>query len=912
MNRKSNVNRDKSLSNREKNRETRPVKIRNIGVDYNDCSDHSDLSETNRVLEMSEALDDFPGVDAPIPSHNSLYGSSSQQRQQPSNKTKKTSKNGKYNSSSRYNQPLSGGSDHSVSARSHYSTNTTATGNSGKSSRFASTVHRYSLGMIGRSNSMTSVMTSITKKHDRGNKGYLDEVETTVRGASKADGTYDVECIFKIVEKLERTKRHRFYMKRTFFIGLGLSFLLLLTTTVLMYFVIDAAKAISPDNSSNLVDAKSKKVVSTHARGVKLALSQIDFSSAVNNNINGRALEQHQSSDNNNDSSYDDHVGSSRFSRELQKFECASSGSKKLIGTVPVQSFNTQWDEITDGSKTNFAFQISEFVELNFAVIGHDLQKTELANGVVRYTGLIDNSNSGSSSSSNSRNNPTMYYHLYCNEECHVFQTNAPTIVVSSVTTDSASFAFRTDFPSSNVRVIAEEERYNGGSNNNNNGIIRYSSNPSTTALNAGAVMITSSTSDCTGYVTVNGLKPDTQYYYNVYIDDVEIKPDYIQTYRTYPRRKSKSNDIGATIAFSFVVLSDSTNSKDYNKVPTYKNAGKEDALFALQIGDFDHSEPVTLEEYRSMHRNLRDPNYEQGKLLTRYILSKMSFWHIWNDHDYCGAGNSYQCSKTRKKNASRAFREYYPNYPYGSAAATAAEDGGDGNVDVGNYYNFAVGNAEIIVLDTQSQRKKSSNTIYTNGDNNDVDTMLGEKQISWLFNILLSTDSELIFLVSSVNGNVGSSSSSSSWSSHIDEANEIKSFLANMNMLNGKVIMISGDTHIGGGAIDNGCNNLLGIPEINVAPTNIRGGGGIRSNNNQQWSEGVGGGTQSSSIRSSSLLLALDDDDPGYVLIVVENKRVMLVNKKYDGSEVRRFSIDLNMNNYQQSIDCSIDTVRR
>jgi len=859
-----------SSSNNENSRAS--ADITSVGVDWNqESSEHSDLSETNRI-ENSEAMDEFPGVNAPIPFRGSgSAGSYStyKQRQQQFGKNK--------------NDQLNSSSNHSVSGHSFRSTNTTLTRGSTQR-KISATMHRFSLGMVGRQSSFSSAMTSITRKHDRGNKGYLDEVEQTVRETSRDDGTYDVESIFRIVEKLERTKKSEFYMKRTLLGGIGLSFLLLLTTAVLMYFVIDTAKTVAADKKGDLVDRRSRKVVATHARGVKLALSQIDLSSAAsNNNNNGRTLEQQEQGSR-----------SSSFNRQLQNFECPSGGSKKLIGTVPIDSFNAQWDAITDGSKTNFAFQISEFVELNLAVIGHDLQRTEFANGVVRYTGLIDHSDSGSSSSSN---HPTMYYHLYCRmEDCIVFQTNAPTIVVSSVTTDSASFVFRTDFPSSNVQVIVEEELHRV--RNNNNGMMRYSSNIDAAAT----TMITSTTSDCTGYVTVNGLRPDTQYYYNVYIDDVEIKPDYLQTYRTFPRRNSNPDDFTATTAFSFVVFSDSANSKDYNKVPTYKNAGKEDALFALQIGDFDHSEPVTLEEYRAMHRNLRDPSYEQGKQLSRYILSKMSFWHIWSDHDYCGFGNnSYQCSKMRKENAFRAFREYYPNYPYGSAVSTTTTTESDGvnNADVGNYYNFAVGNAEIIVLDTQSQRRRKT---ASSGNNNDIDTMLGEKQKNWLFNILVSTDSEFIFLVSSVNGNKGSLSSS--WSSYTDEANEIRSFLTSTNMLTGKVIMISGDTHIGGGAIDNGCNNWLGIPEISVAPTNMRGGDGISSNDDQQWSEGAGGTKKSSTIQSPSLLLALDDDDPGYVLIVVENKRVMLVNKKYDGSEVRRFVIDLM--NYQQSIDCT------
>ena len=73
-------------------------------------------------------------------------------------------------------------------------------------------------------------------------------------------------------------------------------------------------------------------------------------------------------------------------------------------------------------------------------------------------------------------------------------------------------------------------------------------------------------------------------------------------------------------------------------EIETYKSGGntgampvQEKNLFALQIGDFDHSDPFTLKDIRGMHERLRNPFLPQGNLLVNSILDQMSFWHKWD-----------------------------------------------------------------------------------------------------------------------------------------------------------------------------------------------------------------------------------------------------------------------------------------
>lgn len=51
---------------------------------------------------------------------------------------------------------------------------------------------------------------------DRGNKGYLDDLEKTIRAYdANGDGNYDVEEVFQIVKDLEEQRRKRFCLKKT-------------------------------------------------------------------------------------------------------------------------------------------------------------------------------------------------------------------------------------------------------------------------------------------------------------------------------------------------------------------------------------------------------------------------------------------------------------------------------------------------------------------------------------------------------------------------------------------------------------------------------------------------------------------------------------------------------------------------
>lgn len=246
----------------------------------------------------------------------------------------------------------------------------------------------------------------------------------------------------------------------------------------------------------------------------------------------------------------------------------------------------------------------------------------------------------------------------------------------------------------------------------------------------------------------------------------------------------------------------------------------------SLQIGDLDHSDNVGLLDagadlstrktqylslLRQMHRNQISQIYPQGVHFVENVISKRTFSHVWDDHDYCGNDTDGLCEY--KDVARKAFFEYYSGYDLP-------------NYDDGIYHKISLGDVDIFMLDTRSQRTPNSET------DNTSKSVLGAKQKSWLKSELTSSDSKWKIIVSTISANKYTRPGNTDhWISFQTEAAELKAFLESTNSANDgyplsqRTIMVSGDLHTGGG-IDNGCNNRLGIPEVGIPHTNLYSGG--------------------------------------------------------------------------------------
>ena len=200
--------------------------------------------------------------------------------------------------------------------------------------------------------------------------------------------------------------------------------------------------------------------------------------------------------------------------------------------------------------------------------------------------------------------------------------------VVGNVTTSSATIMFRTSASASVYVVFADNKNMNGQTNSTS--------------------ITTVADDDFTGSIHLTELSNATNYWYRVYVDGQMHDPGTVQKFETFP-------DAGSTFRFS--IFADSAKYTANKKADVYKygsaNPTYDGALFAAQIGDFDHSDPTNLAELRTMHRALRDIGATSGEDFATHIASKMSLVHVWDDHDVREHNciSSFACDTTVSKN---------------------------------------------------------------------------------------------------------------------------------------------------------------------------------------------------------------------------------------------------------------------
>lgn len=180
---------------------------------------------------------------------------------------------------------------------------------------------------------------------------------------------------------------------------------------------------------------------------------------------------------------------------------------------------------------------------------------------------------------------------------------------VGGVTTTSAKVGFRTD-SAARVHVL-------------------YATNLNFNGQTFSYYYDTLAADDFTGSIELTNLQPAQKYWYRIYVDGIEQDPGTVQKFETFPNP-------GATFRFS--IFADSAPYYNNQAADVYaagsSNPNKDGALFALQIGDFDHSDPTDIAGLRLMHRGLRDMNTDGGVDFAKNVLSKMAFAHVYDDHD--------------------------------------------------------------------------------------------------------------------------------------------------------------------------------------------------------------------------------------------------------------------------------------
>lgn len=321
---------------------------------------------------------------------------------------------------------------------------------------------------------------------------------------------------------------------------------------------------------------------------------------------------------------------------------------------------------------------------------------------------------------------------------------------------------------------------------------VRYSRSPSLDGALTTNPQAVSGETDFTGILLLNGLSPNTTYYYTVLVNGQDQLLLSYPSFRTFPPSHE-------ALEFRVAVIGDTGNQgtgEPHGMGEAFGSAGREQALLMVQTGDFDHQNPKTLEEKRSVRKDLYDPLVSADFVaLTR----TMPFFYVWDDHDF--GGNNSNGRASFKSLSLKVYKEYVPSADLANPAA-------------GIWQKFRVGQAEFFLLDSRSQRSRDQEP------DDEGKSMLdafripnGQKQ--WLKDSLLASTAVWKIVVSSSVWNP-TLAKGDSWSSFQAEQQELLRFFEASDIRN--IVILSGDVHWG--AIDDGTHG--GVPQLVVPNMNM------------------------------------------------------------------------------------------
>ncbi len=272
----------------------------------------------------------------------------------------------------------------------------------------------------------------------------------------------------------------------------------------------------------------------------------------------------------------------------------------------------------------------------------------------------------------------------------------------------------------------------------------------------------TKSERDFTAIASVNGLQPNTEYFYEIAIDGNKQLQQW--SFCTFPEDGSASKfqlGFGGGAGYT----------------PQYEhmwNTIHSHSLRAfLFLGDnvyIDHPTQPAVQRYCYYRRQSR-PEFRQ-------FIASTSIFAIWDDHDFTtndAGGGPARFEPEWKLPVWRVFKENWNNPSYGG-----------GKSQPGCWFNFSIGDVDFIMLDGR---------YYRTEQRIEHPSMLGPAQKEWLYKTLKQAKGTFKVLASPVPWAYGAKPGSlDPWQGYKEERKEIFSFLAD-NQIDG-VILISADRH--------------------------------------------------------------------------------------------------------------------
>lgn len=298
---------------------------------------------------------------------------------------------------------------------------------------------------------------------------------------------------------------------------------------------------------------------------------------------------------------------------------------------------------------------------------------------------------------------------------------------------------------------------------------LQISQNNALTSPVFSSAVTTAAGSGNTVKLTVQGLRPDTDYYYGIEVANV-LRSEEVSRgrFRTFPLGRG-----------SFKIAFGSCGDFRDADQAAYDAILRERPLLFINTGDLHYSDTNTTvaEDYRAnydqvlAHRN-------QGALYRGLPVA-----YMWDDHDYCG--NNTDGTAVGRDTARAVYKERVPHYPIAAAGGTVAQA-------------FTIGRVRVLMTDLRSA------ATATSARESSSKTRMGAAQKAWFKQeLIMARDSGAPMILWVCPGPwIGPAGlTEDTWGSHATERTEIANFIRDNRI--GNVVLLAGDMHAL--AFDNG-----------------------------------------------------------------------------------------------------------
>jgi len=267
---------------------------------------------------------------------------------------------------------------------------------------------------------------------------------------------------------------------------------------------------------------------------------------------------------------------------------------------------------------------------------------------------------------------------------------------------------------------------------------------------------------DFTAVVNIDGLKPSTQYYYELLVNGRKQPKQW--SFQTFPARAKKTK---FQVGFGGGAGYTPSNERMWDTIAAHK------PLAFLFLGDnvyIDNPTRPSVQQYCYYRRQSR-PEF-------RNFAASSAIYAIWDDHDFTtndGRGGPQINEPIWKIPVWHVFRDNWNNPNWGG-----------GEKQPGCWFDFSIGDVDFFMLDCR---------FYRTSPRDRNPSMLGPVQKKWLLEKLKTSTATFKVLASSVPWAFGTKPGSrDTWEGYKKEREDIFSFLEE-NRIDG-VILLSADRH--------------------------------------------------------------------------------------------------------------------